>query len=146
MTTDLFHPLHSHGIGDSSLFISRPFEKSPLASFAEGNCFPGANVHSREKGACVHAQNAKKNLPRPVRTALPRMGWSFSVFCYFLPEDAIVYPSNFTLTVPCPLCWVQVNNAFTQSRLRFSSYNIILTSSLQCSKKKKMDCWLWFPR
>lgn len=110
----------------------------PFASFAEGNCFPGANVHSREKAPRSRWKCKKKNVPHPVRTALLRMGWisvSSATFCrrtQLCFSQTSLWPFR---ARPGKLCSVQINNAFTQSRLRFSSYNIMLTSSLQCSKK-----------
>lgn len=104
MTTDLFRPLHSHGIGDSSLFTSRPFEKSPIRIICRGELLSRGQRTFKGKRRRAHAENAKKkkkrSAPRPDRSA--EDGMEFSVFCYFLQEYAIVFLSNFTLTVPCP--------------------------------------------
>lgn len=139
MTTDLFHPLRSHGIGDSSLFTSRPFEKSPIRIICRGELVSRGQRTFKGKGAAFALKmQKKKNVPRPVRTALLRMGWSLVSSATFCRRTQLCF-SQTSLWLfrarPGKLCWVQVNNAFTQSRLRFSSYNIILTSSLQCSKK-----------
>lgn len=103
MTADLFHPLHSHGIGDSSLFTSRPFEKSPIRIICRVELLSRGQRTFKGKGAAFELKMQKKkkrSAARPDRSA--EDGMEFSVFCYFLQEDPIVFLSDFTLTVPCP--------------------------------------------